>query len=583
MRPRFTVAGVMSALAFLMSAAVPAPAATSGPAANGAAVDRALAWLATQQQPDGGFEVAEFPGFETPEAVLAIAASATRNSPWSAALALRAAQSVTNDKGLTGLDYLDDFAEGAGDDAITGGVAAKLITLTAAPLCLSATRFDPQGDGATNLVAIMDAAARDNGAYGEEGVFSDTLYAALAHAALGRAVPAKTIEFIKAAQEDDGGWNFLGSPGDQGFDDIDTTALALQALIAAGVGMADAAVADGVSYLVGLQADDGSWGFGDPNSTAVASLALHSANTEPANDPHAFLRAQQREDGRVASPNDSFGVNTYATTQSVRAMLEGSLPIRPTAGTCPGEGYALFGADGGVFAFGATAFRGSAGSIRLNSPIVGGAVTATGNGYYLFAADGGVFSYGDASFYGSLGAIRLNSPVVGGTVTPSGRGYVLFAADGGVFAFGDAGFLGSMGSRPLNSPIVSGAVTPDGYYLFAADGGVFAFGAPFLGSMATRPLNQPVVGGGATPTGFGYVLAARDGGVFAFGDAPFVGSAAATPPRDAVVDMAMGPTGNGYALFTRTSEIFAYGDAVISKAVTPITQLNAPIVGGSVD
>ena len=30
----------------------------------------AVAWLVDQQEPDGGFELADFPGFETPDSVL---------------------------------------------------------------------------------------------------------------------------------------------------------------------------------------------------------------------------------------------------------------------------------------------------------------------------------------------------------------------------------------------------------------------------------------------------------------------------------------------------------------------------------
>ena len=45
--------------------------------ASSPAVANGLTWLRTQQQPDGGFEVAGFPGFETPDAVFAIAAAAS--------------------------------------------------------------------------------------------------------------------------------------------------------------------------------------------------------------------------------------------------------------------------------------------------------------------------------------------------------------------------------------------------------------------------------------------------------------------------------------------------------------------------
>src|SRR5207302_8877293 len=59
-------------------------------------------------------------------------------------------------------------------------------------------------------------------------------------------------------------------------------------------------------------------------------------------------------------------------------------------------------------------------------------------GYRTVAADGGMFIFGTASFQGSAGSIRLNSPVVGMAGTPSGPGYWLVARDGGVFNYGVA-------------------------------------------------------------------------------------------------------------------------------------------------
>ena len=65
----------------------------------------------------------------------------------------------------------------------------------------------------------------------------------------------------------------------------------------------------------------------------------------------------------------------------------------------------------------------------------------TANGYRLVAADGGIFAFGDSAFLGSTGALRLAKPIVGLAATPSGQGYWLVASDGGIFAFGDAGVL----------------------------------------------------------------------------------------------------------------------------------------------
>ncbi|HEY8201163.1 MAG TPA: hypothetical protein VII47_07400, partial [Actinomycetota bacterium] len=157
----------------------------------------------------------------------------------------------------------------------------------------------------------------------------------------------------------------------------------------------------------------------------------------------------------------------------------------PGPGAGGGSGYWMVASDGGIFAFGDAAFKGSTGNIKLAKPIVGMTATPTGGGYWLVAKDGGIFAFGDAAFKGSTGNIKLAQPIVGMTATPSGQGYWLVASDGGIFAFGDAQFKGSTGNIKLAKPITGMASTPSGsgYWLVASDGGIFAFGdAAFKGS-----------------------------------------------------------------------------------------------------
>ena len=196
------------------------------------------------------------------------------------------------------------------------------------------------------------------------------------------------------------------------------------------------------------------------------------------------------------------------------------------SGTVTGPGYYLAAADGGVFTFGSASFRGSAGNIRLNRPIVGMGADTDGVGYWLAASDGGVFTY-QAPFYGSTGGMRLNRPIVGFAPSLSRAGYYLVAEDGGVFAFGAARFHGSTGGVRLNQPIVGMATDPDGagYWLVAADGGVFSFDAAFHGSPVGRGWigsNDRVVGIEAHPSGNGYFVITASGGAIGFGAASTV-------------------------------------------------------------
>ncbi|HEX4904067.1 MAG TPA: S8 family serine peptidase [Acidimicrobiales bacterium] len=237
-------------------------------------------------------------------------------------------------------------------------------------------------------------------------------------------------------------------------------------------------------------------------------------------------------------------------------------------------GYVLLASDGGAFTFGDAVFRGSAGGIRLNQPIVAAATAGTA-GYWEAAGDGGVFAYG-VPFFGSMGGTRLNQPVVGMASTPSGRGYWLVARDGGIFTFGDAVFAGSTGAITLNQPIVGMASTPSGrgYWLVASDGGIFAFGdAGFSGSAGSMALSTPIVGMAAASR-TAYWLVGADGSVFAFGGAAFYGSGVGAA-GDGIVGIAPSPEAKGYWLARTDGVALPFGRAVDAGRTPP---LNAPIV-----
>ena len=255
-----------------------------------------------------------------------------------------------------------------------------------------------------------------------------------------------------------------------------------------------------------------------------------------------------------------------------------------TPSTKAGTGYWLLGSDGGVFSFGAAAFHGSTGAMKLNQPIVGMAATPTGAGYWLVAKDGGIFAFGDAAFFGSTGAMRLNKPIVGMAATKTGKGYWLVASDGGIFAFGDAAFFGSTGALTLNKPIVAMAASPGGagYWLLGSDGGVFGFGASgFLGSVPGVGVATSVAAMGATASGKGYWLLATDGGVFSFGDATFKGSLPGTgmckPP--AGVRLVPTATGKGYWVAGRDGSAWNFGDARFHGSLTSAgVPSNTPVI-----
>lgn len=151
--------------------------------------------------------------------------------------------------------------------------------------------------------------------------------------------------------------------------------------------------------------------------------------------------------------------------------------------------------------------------LSLNAPIVASR-SAGISGYYMLAGDGGVFSIGGSAFHGSTGGLRLNSPVTSMMLTS--EGYRLAAGDGGVFAF-NASFRGSMGGIPLNEAVVGIDGTDDGYWLAARDGGIFSFGLPFFGSLGATDVESPVIDFAAMRDGSGYSMLVADGRLFHFG------------------------------------------------------------------
>jgi hypothetical protein len=343
------VIGALAISLFVLSSS-----ATAVDPASHATAASAVAWLETQQQPDGGFETVGFPGFETRDASLAIAEQAQTGASWSTseATAALAALHFGGGSGDTPLNALDDY----GATITTAGEAAKTIVLSAGPLGIDPAAFDAGSDGSpVNLTAKLDSGCAANTA--SFGTFSDTLYAVIAKKLVCGVAPSNAIATIRTAQQADGGWSFAGDNTASGADP-DEVGLALMALAAGGVQGTDPTVQRALALLATSQLASGGWidffGVeGNASSTALAVLGItasgydassscwrdtaapEKASTSYAN-PIAWIRSQQQPDGHIASPYDIYGVNTLTTSQSVQGLLRSWLPVaRAAAQTCP--------------------------------------------------------------------------------------------------------------------------------------------------------------------------------------------------------------------------------------------------------
>lgn len=164
---------------------------------------------------------------------------------------------------------------------------------------LDPTAF-PSGGKTRNLLAELRAVQNADGSFGADDV---PFIHALALYTLSRTdggVPTASVSWLKSQQCRTKGDANFGAYGYQGCDgvDVDGTALAVQALTAAGVGASDPAVADARSWIVGQQDKTGglpsSFGGLNTNSTSLAAQTLRGLGaTGRADAAAAFISGFQ--------------------------------------------------------------------------------------------------------------------------------------------------------------------------------------------------------------------------------------------------------------------------------------------------
>lgn len=225
--------------------------------------EAALTWLLGFQQADGGFTNGYADGSDlgaTTEVMLAAAAAGQDCSTWLSAA------------GNSPLDYLAT--------QVKQGAVMDAAGLSRTVLAVLAMGQDPRNFGGKNLVqALLTAQDKDTNRFGDS-LYAHA-YAMLALHNAGEPVPQSAIDLLKTQSADDGAWSLFGGPT-PGLADTNTTALAMQALVAVGEpNTAHSALA----YLQRMQNDDGgfpyqkpsAWGTDtDANSTAIVAQALYT-------------------------------------------------------------------------------------------------------------------------------------------------------------------------------------------------------------------------------------------------------------------------------------------------------------------
>ncbi len=270
---------------------------------------RALDWLASIQNPDGGYgDVA------TTLAVLRAVADGGRSAAtWQRAV------------GPSILTYLAPRLA-AYADRDTVSAAQAIVALVAAG-------EDPHTFAGANLVRRLQAHFDPTaGLYeGRFGTPLDQAWALLALAAAHEPLPPTVVSRLAVAQESDGGW----PPTDGAPSDVETTTLAVAALVAAGQDPASLNLRLAVSFISWSEANDG--GVSRSPTCACAPDALSTTRAIPAilllgfdpygdgwyrpyGAPPQWLARAQRLDGAVAlAPGGP--PNVRATAYAVTAWM----------------------------------------------------------------------------------------------------------------------------------------------------------------------------------------------------------------------------------------------------------------------
>lgn len=299
-RGRLRLSAAVTALLLL---AVLAPA-----QADASAVSRGAAWLAAQQNADGGFGAS--PGDDSGPEITA----------W-AMLGLAAAGRNPHDVQRGGRNPVAFLRRHLEELKRPGDLARTIIALEAAGV-------DPRDFGGENLVRRLLAKRRADGSY--LGWPNSTAFAviALRTADVSGGLP-KTLSWLRAAQNDDGGWGDTPATGST----ADGTGAVLQAL-----SPDSKAAKRGIGYLTRVQRKGGGFSLGgngpvNSQSTAWAVQGIIAAGRNPAGFRRGgvsapdYLADHQEEDGHYRYSGASDQTSIWVTAQVLVAAAGRSYPI----------------------------------------------------------------------------------------------------------------------------------------------------------------------------------------------------------------------------------------------------------------
>jgi hypothetical protein len=246
------------------------------------------------------------------------------------------------------------LAAHAASACTTAGACGELVQAVAA------AGLNPTTFGGVDLLTTLNGFyVAATGIFGDGEAFTDTL-AIQGLIAAHQPVPAAALHHLVAAQDSDGGWDYLlvkdDPNGSTNFDTSDTnsTAMVLMALDAAGVHTRDRAA---LAWLHTQQDQDGGFPYqagagSDPDSTALVLQALLGAGQNPdaaawapgGHSPLAELTVTQDADGGFTFPGNP-APDAFTTAEVPPALDRAAYPLRCGSARCFTPGATLRGAS----------------------------------------------------------------------------------------------------------------------------------------------------------------------------------------------------------------------------------------------
>lgn len=274
---------------------------------------QALAYLSVQQAANGSIA-----GSAGPTEDFVLGAAAAGFDP----------NTLGSCAGTTAFQYL---AAGVTAETATAGGTAKLL------LAVLAGRLDPTAFAGHNLrTKLTTFYNAGTGAFGDGSTFGQAL-SILALKGDGQAIPAAAVTELKGLQDTDGSWNYQAAANSVA-GDSNSTAVAIEGLIAAGVPAADVSMTKAITYLHTQQNTDGGFtysapGSSDPDSDALVIQAIVALGQNPTAVTWTVggktvmddLLSRQASNGGFTFPGNP-GPDAFTTSQVPAGLKQVPLP-----------------------------------------------------------------------------------------------------------------------------------------------------------------------------------------------------------------------------------------------------------------